>query len=101
MSGTKHDKGKVRIELVPLDALWEVAKAFTFGAEKYSDNNWRGGFKWTRLIGSAMRHLIQWSRGEDVDPESGLSHLAHCGACILMLISHERNKYGEDDRNKN
>lgn len=34
--GIKHDGNKVRYHLVPVDALNEVARVFTFGAKKYS-----------------------------------------------------------------
>lgn len=62
--------------------------------------NWAKGFTWSRLIGAALRHLFAFARGEDRDPESGLSHLAHAGCCILFLITHERCKLGTDDRYK-
>lgn len=62
--------------------------------------NWAKGFTWSRLIGAALRHLFAFARGEDRDPESGLSHLAHAGCCILFLITHERCKLGTDDRFK-
>ena len=100
VSGTKYDQDKVRLELIPVAALTEVAKVMTFGAKKYSANNWRQGFKWTRLVGSAMRHLMSWAGGEDKDPESGLSHLSHCACCILFLIEHEEKGLGQDDRFK-
>jgi hypothetical protein len=96
----KFDGDKPRVELVSPSAIEEIAKAYTFGAKKYTDNNWTKGFKWTRLIGSALRHILAWQGGEDKDPESGLSHLAHAGACITMLITHEVKNLGEDDRCK-
>ena len=96
----KHDEGKVRVELLSTQAMEEIGKVLTFGANKYDDNNWRKGFKWSRLIGAAMRHLFAWIRGEDKDKETGLSHLAHCGCCIMFLLEHELNGLGEDDRYK-
>lgn len=99
-NAVKHDNNKIRMELIPVEAIEEIGKAFTFGATKYTDNNWRKGFEWERLRGSAMRHLLAWSKGEDLDPESGLSHLAHLGACVAMLITHEKLGYGEDNRVK-
>ena len=84
--GTKHDQGKVRVELLSPIALEEIAKVLTFGAKKYGDNNWRKGLNYTRLIGAAFRHLLAFMRGEDMDPESGLNHLAHLGCCVMMLL---------------
>lgn len=98
--GTKHDDGKNRLELIPVEAIEQIGLAYTFGAKKYADNNWRGGFKWTRLVAALLRHTYSWMAGESKDPESGLSHLAHAGACLTMLIAHEQLNYGEDDRVK-
>lgn len=96
----KHDQGKVRLDLIPFDALDEIAKALEFGAKKYSEGNWEGGFEWRRLIGAALRHTTSWARGQDKDPESGVSHLAHAGAMIMFLLSHELRGLGKDNRFK-
>ena len=94
----KHDSEKPRWELLPYDALEEVVKVLTVGAKKYDDRNWEKGFVWSRLFGALMRHARAWFQGEDKDPETGLSHLAHMGCCILFLLTHEIRKIGEDDR---
>ena len=96
----KHDEEKIPVELLPTQALEEIAKVLAFGKVKYTAFNWAKGFKWTRLIGAAMRHLFAWQRGEDKDKESGLSHLAHLGCCVLFLLQHEISGLGEDDRYK-
>ena len=96
----KFDADKVRVELLSVDAMNEIAKVMTFGAKKYADHNWRNGFNWSRLYGAALRHLFAHLNGEDKDPESGLSHLAHAGCCIQFLIEHEVRGLGKDDRFK-
>jgi hypothetical protein len=88
------------MELLPSDALFEVAKVLTFGANKYSANNWRKGMEWTRLYGAINRHLHQWNGGEMADKESQLNHLAHAACGILMLLEHELKGLGKDDRYK-
>lgn len=110
MSGKaiKFDGEKPRMELLPMEALEEISKVLTFGAKKYTTqgengeidgaNNWRLGFAWGRLQGSLLRHMSKFQQGEDIDPESGLPHLAHAGCCILFLLSHQLNGYGTDDR---
>lgn len=100
-AGIKHDQGKSELALLPFDGLSEIAKVLTHGATKYSPHNWRQGFKWSRLISATLRHLFAWISGEDKDPETGLSHLAHAGCNILFLIEHELKGYGEDDRHTN
>lgn len=96
----KHDGSKVRFELMSVPAMQAIAEVMTFGARKYTDHNWRKGFAWSRLIGAAIRHLFAWIGGEDKDPESKLSHLAHVGCCIMFLLEHEIRKLGTDDRYK-
>ena len=85
------------MDLLPSEALEEIAKVLGFGAKKYAPNNWRKGFAWSRLLAACFRHLFAYSRGERVDAESGLSHLAHAGAMLLFLLTHEVKGYGEDD----
>lgn len=94
----KFDGSKRRYDLIPYDALEEIIKALEFGAEKYGDDNYLHGTKWTRYWSASMRHLTAWIRGETIDPESGLSHLAHTEACVLFLLTYERRNIGEDDR---
>lgn len=96
----KEDGGKNRVDLLPIQPLEDIAEVLTFGAQKYADHNWRGGFKWSRLYGALFRHMFAWIKGQDKDPETGLSHLAHAGCCILFLLEHEKRKLGEDDRYK-
>lgn len=94
----KADGDKIRTDLLPVGPMLAIAEVLTFGAKKYADHNWRKGFKWSRLLGAAMRHLFSFLRGEDKDPETGLSHLAHLGCCVMFLLEHEQRGLGEDDR---
>jgi len=75
--GTKYDNKKLRFDLIPPEVLTLDAAVYTMGAEKYEDNNWRKGIKYSRVIGALMRHLVARICGEIIDPESGLPHLAH------------------------
>jgi len=63
-------------------------------------HNWRKGIEITRLIGAALRHLFAFLRGEDNDPESGLSHIAHCSCCLMFISEIHRTKPELDDRVK-
>jgi dATP/dGTP diphosphohydrolase len=99
-SGRKDDQGKPRWELLPTDAVREVVQVLTFGAKKYADRNWERGIKYGRVYGAALRHLTSWWEGQDADPETGLSHLAHAGCCVLFLLAWSLRGQGEtwDDR---
>lgn len=94
----KHDAEKPRMELLDTHALEQIAAVMTFGARKYDAHNWRKGFAWSRLLGATLRHVFAYLRGEDTDPESGLSHLAHAGCCIMFLLWHEKYRKELDDR---
>lgn len=84
---TKYDMNKkIRPELLPSKATEEVMKVFTFGAEKYGDFNWRKGLEFSRLWGAAQRHQMSFWQGEDIDKESGLPHVAHAIANLMMLL---------------
>jgi len=89
--GTKFDGNKIRMELLPVDALIGIADIFTFGAKKYDSWNWAKGIQYSRLYGALMRHMTAWYKGEEVDPESGKSHLYHAGCCLMMLIDTQQN----------
>ncbi len=99
----KFDDGKVDWTLVPFEALEGMVQVLQFGAKKYAAWNWTegGGFKWTRLVGSCLRHLFAWARGQDNDPESGLSHIYHAQCNLLFLAYYigNKEKFSKDDRN--
>jgi hypothetical protein len=98
--GTKHDTDKPDLSLLPREFLNEVAKAMMHGEKKYGRFNYLGGMAWHRLIAAGLRHLTAFAAGEDLDDESGVSHLGHCAACILMLCVYRNRKLGTDDRDK-
>lgn len=97
MEGKKFDDGKPRVGLLSSDAILEIAKVATMGATKYTDHNWRSGMKWSRLMDAAQRHLLQYNKGNRIDDESKISHLAHVAWNIMALLEYEVNKVGEDD----
>jgi len=100
-TGIKHDQEKPDMSLLSSIAIFKIAQVMTYGKSKYSANNWRGGFKWSRVIAAALRHIFAWLGGEDKDPETGLSHLAHASCCLFFLLEFETTKPELDDRYKN
>lgn len=91
-AGKKYDSGKLRYDLVPFQALDDVVQVLTFGAEKYGPNNWQQlDQAHDRYFAAALRHLSKHQQGEVVDPESGLSHLAHAACCVLFLLHGEEH----------
>ena len=99
-AGKRHNKGKNRLDLVPVSLIEEVSKVLTKGAEKYDERNWERGMKFTTVYASMMRHILAWYKGEDFDKESGLSHLAHVACNAAFLIEYSTTCPELDDRPK-
>ncbi len=97
---TKHDADKPRLELIPPEALFATGRVLAFGARKYAPGNWATGcgFEWSRLVGGALRHISAFQAGEDRDPESGESHIAHALCMLAFLMAHIEREHGKDDR---
>jgi len=95
----RFSAGKVRHDLIAPWALNEVAKVYTYGCQKYDDDNWWKGLKWKKdVFGCILRHIWKWFRGERYDDESGVHHLAHAAWNCFTLMSYERHGIGTDDR---
>lgn len=99
-SAKKFDGEKNRMELIPASAIEALGRAMTYGSRKYDDHNWANGFEWDRLVGSLLRHMNAWRAGQDLDPESGLSHIDHVLANAAMLAAHIEEGLGNDNRRK-
>jgi len=94
----KFDNGKPPVHLVDKELILETAKILGYGAEKYEAHNWRMGIPISRYFSAAQRHLLAWNDGEDIDPESGLLHLAHASCNLMFLLYHTKNNPQLDDR---
>ena len=100
MKGKKFDEGKLRVDLLPTEALFEVAKVLTFGVGKYGAHNWRQGIEWSRVYAAAQRHMMKWNSGETYDEETGINHLAHACTNLLFLLTYAKTNEDLDDRYK-
>ena len=79
---------KVPLALVPATALVLVADVFKEGARKYGAYNWRDQpVESMTYIHAALRHIMAFLDGEELDPESdGKPHLAHAMASLAILL---------------
>lgn len=96
--GLKFDGGKPPMSLIDRHAIEQISMVLAFGAKKYAAHNWRQGIAYSRLLDAALRHLYAFADGEDLDPESGLSHIAHAGCCIVFLLGMIHSRPDLDDR---
>ncbi len=99
----RFNAGKLRWELLPVEWQEELVKVFTKGAVKYKPENWKKSigtedseqFKIDRM-GSALRHIAAYRKGEQLDTEviEGTEaiqtyHLAHAAWNLLALLYYE------------
>ena len=90
--GVKHDQGKPQWDLLPWEELEDVVKVLTFGATKYSPDNWKKvPNSPSRYMDATMRHLVAYRTGETFDKESNQHHLAHAMCCLLFMLWHDKN----------
>lgn len=100
--GFKADAGKPRMGLIPPDVLIEVAKLYTMGAAKYSDDNWKLGMDYYRVYDAMQRHANYFWAGEERDPIDGQHHLDSVIWCAMTLRYYQlhEEQYKEFDSRK-
>lgn len=78
-----------------------VGRVMETGASKYGKFNYRDSDIAASTYEDAMeRHAQLWFDGEDNDPESGVSHLAHVIACATLLLDAQATGKLVDNRQK-
>jgi len=94
-----RDEQRVLLHLIPSPGLIHTALAMMDGARKYGPYNWRDeGVGAGTYISAAMRHLRDWLDGEQDAPDSGVHHLGHAAACLMILMDAEAVGNLVDDR---
>lgn len=96
--GEKYDNDKLRFDLIPPESLEKLIEVYMHGADKYGKDNWRKGFKYSRIFSAIMRHLWAFWKGEDNDSDTGISHLAHAAWGCFTLIEFLEMHPDFDDR---
>lgn len=92
----KADKGKLELSLVNPQLVKAVAEVRMYGTEKYGDSeNWRK-VEPKRYVDALYRHLLAYIEGNEVDEESGLSHLSHMACNLSFLLDKEYLKEHEE-----
>jgi hypothetical protein len=101
-SRTGGEKGvkDARFDLIPIGALTQLAEHYGVGAKKYDDNQWRKGYEWSKSYAALQRHLTAWWAGEDIDDETGSSHVAAVAWHAFTLLTFIAEHPDFDDRYK-
>lgn len=90
---------KVPFSVVPSQVIGEVGLALLEGGRKYGRHNYRvAGIRVSVYYDAALRHLTQWWEGQDMDPDSGLSHVTKAISTLVVLRDAMINGKFTDDR---
>lgn len=91
--GIKYDDGKARFDLIEPEFEEDIANILTMGANIYAPNSWQHVEDGkNRYYAALRRHLNAWRKGEKIDKESGMSHLAHAACNVMFLMHFEREE---------
>lgn len=83
----RYNQGKVEWSLMHYGSMVPMIRVLMFGAKKYAPDNWKKGLDRRQILESMQRHLAALMDGEDIDPESGESHMAHI-QCNAMFFNY-------------
>jgi hypothetical protein len=91
---------KVPLHLWPETATVMGCLGLLDGALKYGRANWRvAGVRTSIYYDAVRRHLNKLFEGEELDPDSGLPHIAHALACLAILVDAKAAGKLNDDAN--
>lgn len=77
---------KPPLSCVSMPVMFEIGNAMLEGSCKYGRHNYRAaGVRASVYFDAAMRHLARWWEGEDIDPDSGMSHVTKAIAGLVVL----------------
>jgi hypothetical protein len=90
---------KAPMSTVSAPVLMEMGLAMLEGDRKYGRHNYRViGVRSSVYYDAAMRHLMAWWEGEDIDADSGMSHVTKALSCLSVLRDAMINENFTDDR---
>ena len=77
---------KAPLSAVPMCVVAEIGVAMLEGACKYGRSNYRAiGVRGSVYFDATMRHLVSWWEGEDLDPDSAMSHITKAITSLIVL----------------
>jgi len=92
---------KPPLHLIPGPARVLVSLAMKDGALKYGPFNWRETpVEASNYTAACERHIAAWFDGEECASDSGISHIAHAIASLMILLDAQQCGSLVDDRPK-
>ena len=99
----KTTPDKLEYSLLPIYPQQEAVRAFMDGIKsgKYKAWDWEDNPRpYSVYFSKIRRHLDAWKDGEDVAEDSGVKHLGHAIADLMILLDWINSGVGIDDRRK-
>ena len=92
---------KLRWDLLPMEEIEDIVKVYHAGAKKYGPNNWQNldnGFE--RYRAAAARHIMAYLKGERMDKETNVHHLAAAAWNVITMLWYDKHGKGLMPLNK-
>ena len=78
--------GKAPVSVIPATVIAEAGVAMLEGALKYGRHNYRvARVRASVYYDASIGHIADWWEGEDIDPDSDLSHITKAIASLVVL----------------
>lgn len=90
---------KTPFSVIPANVIGELGLAMLEGARKYGRHNYRiAGVRASIYYDACLRHLTAWWEGEDIDLDSGMSHIIKAMTTLVVLRDSMVQGNWQDDR---
>lgn len=90
---------KAKLSVIPAGVMFEVGLGLLEGACKYGRHNYRAaGVRSSVYYDATLGHLMDWWEGQDIDVESGLSHVTKALSSLVVLRDAMLQDMLTDDR---
>lgn len=86
---------KLRWDLLPMEEIEDIVRVYHAGAKKYGPNKWQNldnGFE--RYRAAMFRHLMEYMKGERVDKETNVHHLAAAAWNVITMLWYDKHGKG-------
>jgi len=91
----RYNEGKPKWSQVHFESLIPMVRMLEYGEIKYGKSNWKIGLDKTEILESLSRHLFSLMDGEEIDKESGMTHIGAIQANAMFWVYHN-NKSKEN-----
>ena len=88
----RFNEGKPQWSLIHFKSLEPMIRVLEFGTLKYAPRNWQKSMPLDKILESMQRHLAALFDGEEVDSESGISHMGHIQANAMFYNYHKEKE---------